>query len=102
MDDVLSKMSTLQITHNWKSKINEDIKLLASYYANELYENICFIPFETFDNESKLLLIDFLVHNNHARTLLSEQIKTIYPNLQINTSDVDSIMDYYLNSLLLV
>jgi hypothetical protein len=44
-------------------------------------------------------MINYLQKDNNARTLLSNQIIELYPNSTLNFVDIDSIMDYYIDSL---
>jgi hypothetical protein len=99
MDDLINSMDELHLQKKWLSKFNADLNILASQYAHEFYENICFVPYEAFDKTAKTNLINYLCRNNNARALLSEKICELYPNETINMSDLDSIMDYYIFSL---
>ena len=82
----------------WQDKLSKDIKILASKYHN-LYETLCFDPYENMDTHSKKILINYLQKDNNARILLSNQIIELYPNSTLNFVDIDSIMDYYIDSL---
>ena len=99
MDDLVKSLESLSLKKSWLSKFNTDLNILAQNYANEFYESICFVPYETFDATAKNNLINYLSTNNNARILLGEKIKELYPNETINVHDVDSIMDYYISSL---
>ena len=99
MEDLIKSLDCLSINKSWLSKFNNDLNILAMHYANEFYESICFVPYETFDTTAKNNLINYLSTNNNARTLLAEKIIELYPNETINIHDLDSIMDYYISSL---
>ena len=99
MEVLIKSLESLSLNKTWLSKFNNDLHILANHYANEFYENICFVPYETFDSTARNNLINYLSTNNNARTLLAEKIKELYPNETINIHDLDSIMDYYISSL---
>lgn len=102
MEQLSSHMENLCINSLWKSKLDDDLHKLSKYYAQELYENVCFVPYESFDQNIIKHIVKYLETDNHARTLLSEKIKELYPDIFINNYDVDSIMDYYINALQLI
>jgi hypothetical protein len=74
---------------------------LAHKYHNESFEFIYFVPYASMNVQEKNAINNYLQTNNHARELLVNQIKNIYPNDLINLYDVDSIMDYYIHSIFL-
>ena len=103
MDNLINHMNVLKIdSQDWKSKLDHDLKQLAVHYAQDFYESICFVPFENIDSITVNKLVDYLESNNNARHLLVERIKQLYPDEKLIYNDIDSVMDYYINSLKLI
>ena len=102
MEELLAHFNSLQVVPSWKEHLNNDLCTLSHHYAQNFFESIAFVPYEDFTPKNKALLIEYLTHNNHARDLLAEKIKKMYPDLHVNNYDVDSIMDYYICSLQLI
>jgi hypothetical protein len=99
MESLIQMFETCKIDSCiWQDILSKDIKILASKYHN-LYDMLCFVPYENMDNHSKKIMINYLQKDNNARTLLSNQIIELYPNSTLNFVDIDSIMDYYIDSL---
>ena len=94
MDELINKFSKMRV-ENWKEKFEYDLHMLAYKYIN--YETDTFI--HHYPSEHIPLLIDHLSINNNARIILTNKIKELFPNIIINVADIDSIMDYYINSL---
>jgi hypothetical protein len=92
----------VNVDTSWKINLENDLTILSRHYTNQLFDNIGFLPYEDYDEITKHSLINYLTQNNQARSLLSNKIKELYPNEFINVHDVDSIMDYYIHSLMLM
>jgi len=89
----------VNVDTSWKKKLEDDLAILSRHYTTQLFESIAF---PTYDEITKRSLINYLTQNNKARSLLSNKIKELYPDEFIDVHDVDSIMDYYIHSLMLM
>lgn len=101
MDELQKLLSTLTIDNTWRSKLHSDLHNLSRHYAFSMYDSICFEPYENMNEYDKKRIVEFLTKNNNARLVLSEKIKEMYPDLFQDVNDIDSIMDYYINLILI-
>lgn len=96
MEELSALFENLTVDKTWLMNLDQDIETLARVYANEAYE---FIHYKSLKGSSKQILIDYLLCDNHARNLLIDKIRQLFPSLPINIVDIDSIMDTYINCI---
>lgn len=85
-------------TNTWESKLDDDFNKLAEYYITEDFEKICNFNCLFYNSKLKNKIIKFLKNQNNARKILLKKINEMIVK-DINILDLDSVIDYYIDSL---
>ena len=102
MEEIIKDFNNINISSEVINLINSDIESMAYHYIANFTTNDLHVDFspnliyETCNNNEIDREILEIIHKK-GENMLSNKIKSIYPNCTINTNDISSYIEYYIS-----